>query len=198
MQFIVGIDEVGRGPLAGPVSVGVVCCQAKIYSKLKRNKQLPPLGMDSKRLSPRNRQKYSDFLKVLSREGKIFYSINHVSNKVVDSKGISFAIGTAISKGINKLKLNPKNCQVLLDGGLRVPKEFKRQKTIIKGDQKEKIIAWASIMAKVSRDKLISKIGKKYPQYGFEFNKGYGTLKHRVAIRKNGLSKFHRRTFHHS
>ena len=197
MKTIVGIDEVGRGPLAGPVSVCVVSCDAKIYKKLRRDRRLPLIGKDSKKLSPEKREKYAETLKSLPQQGKISYSINHVSNKIIDSKGISFAIKKAIAVGIKKLKLNPKNCEVLLDGGLRLPKEFKKQKTIIKGDEKEKIIAWASILAKVSRDSLMHQAHKKYPKYMFKNHKGYGTEMHRKMIKKYGLSTFHRRAFSH-
>ncbi len=191
MKTIIGIDEVGRGPLAGPVTVCVVACEEKIYKKLKNDKRLPPLGKDSKKLSPTNRQKYAKILKYIG----LAYVVVNVSNTVIDKKGISFAIKKAISLGINKLKLNPKKSLILLDGGLKAPKEFIKQKTIIKGDEKEKIIAWASILAKVSRDDLMIRTGKRYPEYGFEAHKGYGTAIHRKMLKKHGLSAFHRVTF---
>ena len=191
MKYIVGIDEVGRGPLAGPVTVGIVACEQSLYKKLKKNRRLPPLGKDSKKLSEKNREVYSKYLKYIS----VTYAVIHVSNKIIDAKGLSFAIKFAIDKGIKKLKLNPKNCEVKLDGGLRAPLEFKNQKTIIKGDEKVKIIAWASILAKVSRDNLMKKISKKYPEYNLHAHKGYGTLFHRTAIKQYGLSPLHRRTF---
>lgn len=123
------------------------------------------------------------------------YAVAHVSNKMIDRNGISFCIKKAIKKGIDKLKLTPLKCKVLLDGSLKAPEEFKNQKTIIKGDQKEKIIAWASILAKVSRDRLMCSMAKKFPKYGLEFHKGYGTKKHRQCIKKYGPSAFHRKTF---
>lgn len=197
MRTIVGIDEVGRGPLAGPVSVCIVSCDIKIYKKLKRDRRLPAFGKDSKKLSPEAREKYSKILKLLSKKGEISFSISHISNKVIDLKGISFAVREAILAGIKRLKLNPKNCEIRLDGGLKTPKEFKDQKTIIKGDEKEKIIAWASILAKVLRDALMSRAHKKYPKYGFRVHKGYGTKMHREMMKKYGLSAFHRKTFSH-
>ena len=166
MKYIVGIDEVGRGPLAGPVTVGVLVCEAELYKKLKRNKELPPTGKDSKKLSEKDRQKYAEVLsnKKNSFSQKLFwgtrfglladrsisgesapakppkkyfastnffdYSIVHISNKTIDTKGLSFSIKKAIRQGIEKLKLNPKNCEVRLDGGLHAPAEFKNQKTI--------------------------------------------------------------------
>ncbi len=191
MKFILGVDEVGRGPLAGPVTVCVVACEEKTYQKLKRDKRLPPVGKDSKKLSAEAREKYAKVLKQIG----IRYVVTHISNKVIDSKGISFAIRKAMSDGLKKLQISPKNCDVRLDGSLKAPIEFTKQKTIIKGDEKEKIIAWASILAKVSRDNLMRKLAKKYTHYGFEIHKGYGTAKHRKAIGKCGLSVVHRKTF---
>ncbi len=204
MHYIVGIDEVGRGPLAGPVTVCLVCCEENLYKKLKLNKNLPKTGLDSKKISEKNREKFSLLLRSLARAGKTFelnntgisYVVSNISNKVIDSKGISFAIDFAISCGIEKLNLNSKKCTVLLDGGLKAPKHF-NQKTIIKGDEKEKIIAWASILAKVERDELMKKFSKKYPKYGFDIHKGYGTRNHKELIKKHGLSKIHRKTWKH-
>ena len=198
MKKIVGIDEVGRGPLAGPVTICAVVCDKKLYTKLKKDRQLPPLGKDSKKLSQRDRERYARNI-TKSVQGRTLdnfgFVVVNVSNKIIDKKGISFCIKNAITDGIKKLKLKPKDCEVLLDGGLKAPIEFKKQKTIIKGDEKEKIIAWASILAKVSRDALMCRLAKKYPKYGFEIHKGYGTLKHRKMIKKYGLSNVHRKSF---
>ncbi len=206
MKYIVGIDEVGRGPLAGPVSVCVVVCQSKFYTKLKKDKRLPPLGKDSKKLSLESRQKYSNYLNEICRWSPSAESadgdhlqiqIVHISNTIIDKKGLSFAIKYAIEKGIKKViqERSLDSYQILLDGGLKAPKEFVNQKTIIKGDEKEQIIAWASILAKVSRDAIMVKSHKKFPEYGFHEHKGYGTKKHREAIKKFGLSKLHRKSF---
>ncbi|MSU45112.1 MAG: ribonuclease HII [Candidatus Zambryskibacteria bacterium] len=191
MRTIVGIDEVGRGPLAGPVTICIVACGYEIYKKLKKDKRLPPLGKDSKKLKASDRLKYAETLNYIG----VPYVVVHVSSKIIDKKGISFSIRRAINTGLEKLKLDPNNCKVLLDGGLRAPLEFKNQTTIIKGDEKERIIAWASILAKVSRDSLMVKLSKKYPQYGLEKHKGYGTLEHRQAVQKYGFSDIHRKTF---
>ncbi|MFZ2621398.1 MAG: ribonuclease HII [Minisyncoccia bacterium] len=195
MKIIAGVDEVGRGPLAGPVSVCIVSCEINIYKKLKNSRTLPAHGKDSKKLKPLEREKFQKVLENLTKEKKISYSITHIGNKIIDSRGILFAINKAIFSNIKKLKLNPKNTEVLLDGNLKAPQEFKNQKTIIKGDEKEKIIAWASILAKVSRDTLMSRLSKKFPKYGFELHKGYGTEKHIKMIKKNGQTPIHRKTF---
>lgn len=207
MKYIVGIDEVGRGPLAGPVTVGIVFCEENLYKKLKRDKNLPQLGKDSKKLSPELREKYSKYLKSnykgapcnLKLQGAplLDYFVVHTSNKMIDKIGIAVCIRKSIEKGLKKLiqGLPLDSVKILLDGGLKAPKEFKNQKTIIKGDEKEKIIAWASILAKVSRDELMRKAHKKYPDYGFHKHKGYGTQAHRTAITRYGFSVLHRKTF---
>lgn len=191
---IVGIDEVGRGPLAGPVTVCAVSCDEKTYKTLFKNKNLPPVGMDSKKLKQKEREVFQKYLKQLSKENKIEFKIVHVSNKVIDQKGVSFSIKKAIGDCVKSLKIY-KDSKFLLDGGLKVSPEFKNQKTIIKGDEKERIIAWASILAKVSRDSLMVKASKKFPVYEFGIHKGYGTKKHREYIKKYGLSSLHRRSF---
>lgn len=196
---IVGIDEAGRGPLAGPVTVGLVVCEAEEYARLKRDRRLPSAGRDSKKLSPAAREKYAEIIRAMDTKDTRAYSgfrtaVVHVSSTVIDRRGISSCLKQAVARGFQKLSLNPVDCLVLLDGSLHAPAEF-RQKTIIKGDEKEKIIAWASILAKVSRDALMRSAHKKYPDYGFHIHKGYGTTAHISAIRRHGLSKIHRRTF---
>ncbi len=208
MKIIIGIDEVGRGPLAGPVTMCVVACEAKLYVKLKKDLRLPLAGFDSKKLKPVERQSYAKILKslvskmpfdTLVRHSGLIFVVMHVSNKIIDARGISFAITKAITRALvilqKQLKFDPADCHVLLDGGLKAPVEFIHQKTIIKGDEKEKIIAWASILAKVSRDALMTRASKKFPQYEFEKHKGYGTARHRDAINKYGFSPIHRKTF---
>ena len=198
MSIIVGIDEVGRGPLAGRVTVCMVVCEESLYKKLKRNKNLPKIGLDSKKLSVEERKRASKCLfDIRNQVSKTVFdmAVAHISNKQIDKRGISVCVKKVIERCIRKLKLSPKQCVMLLDGGLKAPTEFKNQKTIIKGDEKEKIIAWASILAKVRRDALMTRLAKKFPQYGFEFHKGYATSSHRSAIRTNGLSVFHRKSF---
>ena len=101
----------------------------------------------------------------------------------------------AIEKIFLKFKLEPSECLVLLDGNLKAPKEFKNQETIVKGDEKEPVISLASIIAKVSRDRYIVDLSKKYPEYEFERHKGYGTKLHYEMLKEHGLCNIHRRTF---
>ncbi|HEY9584070.1 MAG TPA: ribonuclease HII, partial [Candidatus Paceibacterota bacterium] len=123
------------------------------------------------------------------------YYTSFVSHKIIDRQGIAYAIRLAIKRTIKKAGLRPDNCEIRLDGSIYASKEFKNQKTIIKGDEKEPIIALASIIAKVRRDNRMKRLAKKYSGYGFEIHKGYGTKNHIKAVKKLGPSEIHRRTF---
>lgn len=191
--YLIGIDEVGRGPIAGPVAVGAfVFLDPKALGLFKGVKE-------SKQLTEEKREEWFKKIKRACDDGQIDFSVTFQSEKVIDTKGLSFAIKNALKISINKLKIknkiNPKQCLVLLDGGLKAPTEYLNQKTIIKGDAKIKVIALASICAKVLRDRKMRKWAEKYPLYGFEVNKGYGTRKHYDAINKYGLIDLHRKTF---
>jgi ribonuclease HII len=192
MKYIIGIDEAGRGPLAGPVSVGVFSAEAKMEKWLLKNIFENKLR-DSKKLSPKKREEiYKKFLE-LKKEGKINFSVSHISNKIIDKKGISYAINLAINKLLVNTKRSASN--IRLDGLLKAPAEFKNQRTIIKGDEKDVFIASASIVAKVTRDHLMCHLSKKFPNYSFEIHKGYGTTLHYRLIKKFGISKIHRKSF---
>jgi len=149
---------------------------------------------DSKKLSAKQREAWFAEIKKWKTEGKCDFALTYISAKEIDKIGIAPAIKKALEKSL--LTLNPnKKTTILLDGGLKAPKEFINQKTIIKGDEKEVAIALASIVAKVSRDALMKKHAKKYPNYGFEIHKGYGTKKHYEALDKHGFTLLHRATF---
>ena len=192
--FTVGIDEVGRGPLAGPVTVAAV---------LKPKRFVWKNFKDSKKLSPQKRDEF--FLKFKNMN----YVVSSVNNILIDRIGISAAIRLAVGRCLKKLSKNypsvPSsgsrdglrtiNYKLLLDGSLYAPKTYKDQETIIKGDEKIPIIAAASIIAKVKRDRHMSRLHKKFPQYGFAIHKGYGTALHQEAIRKHGLCAIHRKSF---
>ncbi len=189
IKYIIGIDEVGRGPLAGPICFCVfkmsVKFDAKKFGKIK----------DSKKLSAENREAIFCILEALKKEKKVDFALAYESAKSIDKNGLSKAVKNCIKKILKNLKLKPAECMILLDGGLKAPEIYKNQKTIIKGDEKERAIAFASIIAKVSRDALMKKLAKKYPKYGFEIHKGYGTKKHRELILKYGLCVEHRKSF---
>ncbi|MFT5179636.1 MAG: ribonuclease HII [Candidatus Paceibacteria bacterium] len=187
MKYLIGIDEVGRGPLAGPVTIGIVMIPKKKKSTIF--KTLRKLGLnDSKQVTEERREKI-----YRSIDGIDFVTVS-VGSKYIDTHGISKAIRTCIGRGLKRLVEDPKECDVKLDGLLKAPKEYK-QETIIKGDTKEEVIMLASIVAKVKRDRYMKKISKRYPVYGFDVHKGYGTKRHREAISKHGMCEIHRRGY---
>lgn len=186
--FEVGVDEAGRGPLAGPVSVGVVAINRKFNKKFFRGIK------DSKKLTKISREEWFKKIKEANEIGHLNFAVALVSEKIIDKKGIVEAIKIGIEECFNNLKI-PKYSKILLDGSLKASKDFKNQKTIIRGDEKIALISAASIMAKVIRDKYMVKIAMQYPQYGFEEHKGYGTARHIEMIKKFGPSKIHRKTY---
>ena len=188
-KYIIGIDEVGRGPLAGPVAVGAVAVPKNFDWKLVSGVR------DSKKLTPHAREEWYKKLQNLRRAKKLDFFVLFSSVKMIDRRGIVFSIRSALLKCLKQLGANPRNCEILLDGSLYAPNDFLAQKTIIGGDDLEPIISMASVVAKVSRDKLMLKLSKKYPMYGFEKHKGYGTKVHFEMLKKQGLSAIHRRSF---
>ncbi len=197
MKFIIGIDEVGRGPIAGPVAVG-----AFVFLNEKARKIFKTVK-ESKQLTEKKREEWFKIIQDSKVAGDVDFAVSFQSEKIIDSKGLSWAIKKCLATSLKKVvgnsaidsKLNPNAVQVLLDGGLKAPPEYVNQKTIIKGDEKIMVIALASICAKVLRDRKLIKLGKKHPEYGFEIHKGYGTKKHYEAIRKYGMLGEHRRSF---
>jgi ribonuclease HII len=192
-QFTIGIDEVGRGPIAGPVAVGAFVFLDEKAKKLFKGVK------ESKQLSESKREEWFAHIQESKKKGLIDFQVTFQSEKIIDGKGLSYAIRTAlfISLGtvVGRNKIKPERIKVLLDGGLKAPLTYENQKTIIKGDEKEMTIALASICAKVLRDRKMNTLAKKYSEYGFERHKGYGTKSHYLAIRKNGLLATHRRSF---
>lgn len=182
-KWMIGIDEAGRGPLAGPVSVGAVMVSRDFDFSIFKNLK------DSKKLSEAKRE---EFFEIINK--KIKYEVVLVSNKIIDKKGISYAIKVAIQNLLKKLNPNIKQTKIFLDGSLKAPEEF-IQETIIKGDEKIPVISLASIMAKVTRDRYMKKISRRYPLFDFDIHKGYGTKRHIEAIKKHGPSELHRKTF---
>ena len=188
MSYIVGIDEVGRGPLAGPVTVGAVMWVSKEdpYTILRGIK-------DSKKLNPKKREEWHIFLRGLEKEGHVRIAVCSVSAPEIDKKGIMSALRYAAGKALKKLRIG--NAKLLSDYGLPIPLTYKKVEHIIKGDEKEVLIAAASIVAKVHRDTLMHTYEKERPEYGFAKHKGYGTKEHRDAIRIHGPTTIHRHSF---
>lgn len=178
-SLVAGVDEAGRGPLAGPVFAACVI--------LPKDCIIDGIN-DSKKLSEKKRELLFDEI----CQKAIIYSIASVDEKKIDEVNILNATHIAMNKAVEGMKIPPD--YVLIDGNsiknMKTPHE-----TIVKGDQKSISIAAASILAKVSRDRYILKLSEKYPQYGFEKHKGYGTKLHTDAILKYGPSPIHRKTF---
>lgn len=193
-SYIIGIDEVGRGPLAGPVYVCAAMMKIADYKKWKLQSKFSGLT-DSKKMTVRARELWFAKAREMKKNGILDFAIGKVSAKEIDRVGIAPAIRRAITDALKKLKPNPRTTRVELDGGLKAPAVFIDQATFIKGDFKRKIISLASVIAKVSRDRYMCTLAKKYPEFLWEQNKGYGTKAHRAAIRKGTLTSYHRRSF---
>ncbi len=252
IKYIVGIDEVGRGPIAGPVAVCAFLIKDEnfIESAISRtygenNKEekrltstqdgLPRLR-DSKKLTKKQREEWFEYLKVAKTEGFCDFAVSFVSSENIDKFGIAKCIQKALNESLARIASQnlpnfsrftlkgagwDKNLEdsvslasynhesisqeknflaefsIFLDGGLHAPVEYIHQETIIKGDELHPVISLASIVAKVSRDKVMETFAKKYPEYGFEKHVGYGTKAHYDAIKKHGQTPIHRKTFIH-
>ena len=193
-RFVIGIDEAGRGPLAGPVVASAVLLKSHSFVNTIN---------DSKKLSPRQREKA--FLEI---EEKAWIGIGVISEMIIDSHNILNAAHMAMNNAVldllarmsfddRALLQQKKGLCLLVDGNLfrsQLPYAFK---TIPQGDQKSLSIACASIMAKVTRDRMLSVYDKIFPVYGFGQHRGYPTAQHKEAIKRHGLSVIHRKTFNY-
>ena len=188
MQWLVGVDEAGRGPLAGPVSVGVVAVPKGFNIK----RAFPGVN-DSKQLSEEIREEIYTEALARAKAGDIKVCARLIGALYIDTHGITRAVRRGVWSGVRSAA-DPDNSFIKLDGLLKAPPEF-RQKTIIKGDALEPVISLASIIAKVRRDRLMKRLAKEYPAYGFEVHKGYGMAWHRAAISEFGLCDIHRRSY---
>jgi ribonuclease HII len=184
-HYIAGVDEVGRGPLAGPVVSACVLIDIDFLENIKNLKKLN----DSKKTSLKNREKIFSVI----QDNALSVGIGVCSAKTIDKINILQASLLASKKAV--LNLNKKADIVLMDGKFKIPNLDTQQETIIQGDAKVAIIALASIIAKVYRDKLMAKLDNKYPGYDLGKNKGYGTIYHRQKIEELGPSKIHRYSF---
>ncbi|MDE6059680.1 MAG: ribonuclease HII [Clostridia bacterium] len=178
---VAGVDEVGRGPLAGPV----VC--AAVILPLEEEKRIPGID-DSKKLSAKKREQLAEKIKQTARA----YSIQEVSAEVIDEINILQATRLCMKRAVESLSI-PAD-MVLTDGNMTLDIAIP-QKSIVKGDALVCSIGAASILAKVYRDELMCRFAIEFPEYGFERNAGYGTAAHIQAIRENGICSIHRKTF---
>ena len=178
-KAVAGVDEAGRGPLAGPVYAAAVI--------LPEGARLDGIN-DSKKLSEKKREELFEKITEIA----VAYSVYSVDEKEIDEINILNATHKAMNGAVNNLSI-PAD-YVIIDGnsikGMNIPHE-----TVVKGDAKSISIAAASILAKVSRDRYITEMAEKYPEYGFDKHKGYGTKVHTDAILKHGVSPIHRKTF---
>lgn len=185
-DFVIGVDEAGRGPLAGPIVAAAVALKRRAFKNRID---------DSKKLTPRGRDKaFSEIVK------KTDFGIGIVSEKVIDRLNIAVANCLAMEQAIDSLlkKIKPpksESIHIIVDGNLSLRTKFPYT-NIIKGDSRSKSIACASILAKVTRDRIMDLYHGLYPEYRFNKHKGYGTKEHMDIIKRIGPSSIHRRSFH--
>lgn len=179
IKLIAGVDEAGRGPLCGPVVAASVIFDKKVFHQRIN---------DSKKITEKMRSELFNWI----IENCDSYGIGIVDHKKIDEINILQASLKAMKIAVQSLKSEPH--LVLIDGNKSFPSEIPVQ-TIIKGDSKSFSIAAASILAKVTRDRLMLKLAEEYPGYGWEHNKGYATREHVAAIKKFGITPHHRNTF---
>lgn len=178
-RFIAGVDEAGRGPLAGPV------CAAAVI--LPEDAVIEGIN-DSKKLSEKKREALFEVIKNTA----IAYAVEFAAPEVIDDINIKQATSLAMHKAVDALAQRPD--YVIVDGNDKIAYDIPYE-YIVKGDAKSQTIAAASILAKVSRDRLMKELDKKYPMYGLAKHKGYGTKDHIAAIREYGVSEIHRKSF---
>jgi ribonuclease HII len=178
-EYICGIDEVGRGPLAGPV----VACAVVLH----KDARILYVN-DSKKLSEKKREELFD---IITSEA-VSFGIGVVDWKTIDEINILQATYEAMRQAINNLSVKP---DILLNDAVTIPGVDIKQVPIIKGDAKSLSIASASIVAKVTRDRMMVEYDKTYPEYDFASNKGYGTAAHIAALKQFGATPIHRKTF---
>lgn len=201
VKIVLGVDEVGRGPLAGPVVASAVWINPKV---LEEDFDERSLVRDSKKLSEKQRNKICGYI---ANSDDFVIGIGEVSHKVIDKINILnatlLAMRFAVEDVMEKLdKLDIFACDVndlesclLIDGNREIPKMEMRQRLFLQGDARVFSIAAASICAKVYRDDLMRQYHEKWPCFGFDTHKGYGTKKHMEALQKSGICEIHRKSF---
>ena len=186
-KYLIGTDEAGRGPLAGPVVAAAVCFKNITPSLIEALDSLN----DSKKLTHLQREKLFDVIK-----NNTIHSIVSIDVEEIESINILQAslkaMRVACSEVVSQIG---DDVEVFVDGNKKIPSFMYKQKYIVKGDSKSASVAAASILAKVYRDSLMGDLAKEFPQYFWEDNKGYGTKKHVEAIKKYGVTKYHRQSF---
>ena len=189
-RFVACVDEAGRGPLAGPV---VACAVVLLPKPGLGRRPKPGLGRvrDSKKLSPKRRE---EVYKTVKEHPAIQWGIGIVSEKVIDKINIFQATKLAMKRAVANLERNTPVDFLIVDGNMSIDMPIP-QESIVKGDEKVFSCALASIIAKVTRDRMMLRYHKKYPQYGFDKHKGYGTKLHIATLKQHGPCPIHRRSF---
>ena len=185
---VIGIDEVGRGPLAGPV----VSC-ACVFLDYQIDKSILENFNDSKKLSRKKRSNALKIINQLKNHNKINYAIGSASVKEIDSINILEATKLSMKRAVTKLNYNKGN--LIIDGKIDLKLNQYSYRGVIKGDEKSYTIATASIIAKIYRDNYMRRLSINYPQYQWEKNAGYGTKNHIIIIKEKGFTKHHRTSF---
>lgn len=187
-RLVAGIDESGRGSLVGPIAAAIAAINPRTTFKLKNY----PQGIkDSKQLSKKQRE---EIFEAIKQEPNIEWKVSFVYPKVIDRINIGKANLLVWQRCLKRLKQQPDF--LFLDGKMSLPNLKIKQQSVIKGDQKIFLLSIASIIAKVNRDKLMERLDKKYPEYGFGQHKGYGTRLHLEKIKKLGPCEIHRKSFY--
>lgn len=184
-KYVVGIDEAGRGPLAGPVSAGAVM--------INKDSNISDIIRDSKKLTEKKREEAFEFI----IGNSLAFGVCMISSKEIDRFGIQIAVRMAMEGALRELEsmLGRKAQYLIIDGNNVESIEGYSQLKIKSGDLNHYSISCASILAKVTRDRYMKEISKKYPEYGFEKHVGYGTKLHMETIKKYGICPIHRRSF---
>lgn len=186
---IIGVDEVGRGPIAGPVTIGAVMIPVDFDRRFFTGIR------DSKKLTKRAREAWVASAREARRAGALTFAVASVRAEYIDARGIAHATSRATRLALARLGAHPERTVVLLDNLLHAPKRFAYQKSIVRGDEREPVISLASIVAKVHRDRYMTRMGLRYPQYAFETHKGYGTRAHYHCLKQQGVCRLHRKSF---
>lgn len=181
-----GIDEVGRGPLAGPI----IAC-AVIFSPKTKNPKIPSKLRDSKKLSAKQREKY---YQLFLKHPNIQWGIGKITEKTIDRINIYQATKLAMERAVHNLSRKIVPGFLYIDGIMEINVSIP-QKTMVRGDETIQLCAMASIIAKVTRDRFMMNYHKKYPHYGFNLHKGYGTRLHIAMLKKYGPCSIHRKSF---
>lgn len=195
VQWYIGVDEAGRGALAGPVCVGAVLYPSdfdwkEIFSLITKRGE--PKLRDSKQLSAQQREV---LYKAITTHGRLKHAYAFVEAEVIDAIGISNAAREAAAVAVARLGIKASRVKVLLDAGLSVSSEWE-QESFVRGDETIPAISLASMIAKVTRDTHMEALSETHTRYGFERHKGYGTAAHALAIRQHGmLPLIHRKSF---